>query len=191
MRDNLGLEVLYANHEHARPSAELNGADPESVKNFMHPGQSVPEATLIKEMGEVNYNRRDLHLALNWMAAHPRGFIRLSIERFLFFWLGPLNHAFETTVITCYTLLGFLGLGLMRKQFPADQFRLWCTVLVFYPPIYYLVAFAHRYRVPIDWMIWLPAGLVISSILERWLRMQRDRGVKIHEYEGLTKVMRI
>jgi hypothetical protein len=167
MRDNLGLEVLYGNHEHVRPSAELNADDPASLQDFMHPGQSVPEATLIKEMGEIAYNKRDLHWAEGWIESHPGEFLWLTVERFFFFWLGPLNHAFETLIISSYTLLGIAGLGLIRKRVGAIQFRLWCTVLFFYPLMYYIVAFAHRYRVQIDWMIWLSAGLCISVLLEK------------------------
>jgi len=173
MRDNLGLEVLYGNHEDARPSAELNGADPLSLKYFTHPGQSVPEATLVRDMGEVNYNRRDLHLALSWISGHPREFIWLTVERFAFFWLGPINHAYETIVISSYSLLGLAGLGFIRKRVGEFQFRQWCTVLFFYPLMYYVVAFAHRYRVQIDWMIWLSAGLVVSVVLEKRQVLQR------------------
>jgi hypothetical protein len=173
MRDNLGLEVLYGNHEDARPSAELNGADPLSLKYFTHPGQSIPEATLVRDMGEVNYNRRDLHLALSWISDHPRDFVWLTVERFAFFWLGPLNHAYETIIISSYSLLGLAGLGFIRRRVGEIQFRLWCTVLFFYPLMYYIVAFAHRYRVQIDWMIWLSAGLFVSVVLEKKRALRR------------------
>ena len=168
MRDNLGLELRYGNHDHVHPSAELNGDDPITQQDFQHPGQSVPEATLIRDMGEVNYNRQALHLALTWMRNHPREFVRLSVERFFFFWLGPLNHRFETMVISSYTLLGLAGFTLIRKRVGEIQFRLWCTVFVVYPLMYYCVPFAHRYRVPIDWMIWLSAGLFVSVVMERF-----------------------
>jgi hypothetical protein len=146
-------------------SAELITENPSA---FRHPGQSVPEAMLVRDMGELNYNRRDLHLALAWIESHPRNFIWLSIERFFFFWLGPLNHAYESIVISSYTILGFAGLAFVRKRIGEMEFRMWCTVLAFYPLMYYCVAFAHRYRVPIDWMIWLPAGLFVCVVLEKF-----------------------
>ena len=134
-------------------------------------------------MGEINYNRRDLHLALGWISDHPREFVWLSVERFLFFWLGPLNHAYEAIIISSYSLLGLAGLGFIRKRVGEIQFRLWCTVFVFYPLMYYVVAFAHRYRVQIDWMIWLSAGLFVSVVLEKKLAFQgpRDRDGKLYE----------
>jgi hypothetical protein len=165
MRSNLGLEIGFGNHEHAYPSAELIAESPAS---FRHPGQSVQEAMLVRDLGEINYNRRDLHAALMWMRGNPGTFIWLSIERFLFFWLGPLNHAYESIVISSYTLLGLAGVAFIRTRVGEIQFRMWCTVLVFYPLMYYCVAFAHRYRVPIDWMIWLPAGLFICVVFEKF-----------------------
>ena len=107
------------------------------------------------------------------MSTHPRDFVRLSVERFLYFWLGPWEHKFELVVTSLYTLLGFAGLRSMRTRVGAIQFRLWCTVLFFYPLLYYCVQYIPRYRVQIDWMIWLSAGLSICMMLEPrlpWLR---------------------
>jgi hypothetical protein len=174
MRSNLGLELRYGNHDHARPSSDLNYfLDPSSSR--MHPGLNVSEAMLVRDLGEINYMRRDLHLALRWIFDHPRNFAWLTLERFAFFWLGPLNHLYETLVVSSYTLLGFAGLGFVSKQVGQIQFRLWCTVFVFFPLMYYVVPFAHRYRVPIDWMIWLSAGLCVSVLLENKLRFQHSQ----------------
>jgi hypothetical protein len=165
MRDNLGLELRYSNHDGAGPSSTLLNADP--VSWDMHPSNSMREAQVVKDLGELNYNRRELHLALAWMSGHPGAFVRLSLKRFLYFWLGPPEHPFELVVTSCYTLLGFGGLAFVRKKVGPVQFRLWCAVLVFYPLLYYFVQYINRYRVPIDWMIWLSAGLLVSSVLER------------------------
>jgi hypothetical protein len=176
MRDNLGLELRYGNHDGARPSAEGMGMSLHgSAALSTDPGKNVQEALLIREMGEIAYNRRDLHLAIDWISHHPGEFVRLSVERFFYFWLGPLNHAYETIIISLYTILGFLGLGLMRKRVGEIQFRMWCTVFAVYPLICYLVPFAHRYRVPIDWMIWLPAGLFVCVMLEKKPVLAGDR----------------
>jgi hypothetical protein len=165
MRDNLGLELRYSNHDHARPSSTLLNADPVSAD--MHPSNSVREAMLVKDLGEINYNRRELHLALAWMSSHPGQFVRLSLQRFVYFWFGPLEHPFELVATSGYTLLGLVGLVCVRKKVGQVQFQLWCTVLVFYPLLYYFVQYINRYRVPIDWLIWLSAGLLVSSMLER------------------------
>ncbi|HWY54563.1 MAG TPA: hypothetical protein VNZ03_08875 [Terriglobales bacterium] len=189
MRDNLGLELRFGNHDGARPSAEgmvmsLQGSTALSTD----PGKSIQEAMLVREMGEIAYNRRELHLAVDWISHHPGEFVWLSVQRFFYFWLGPLNHAYETIVISSYTILGFLGLGLMRKRVGEIQFRMWCTVFAVYPLICYLVPFAHRYRVPIDWMIWLSAGLFVCVMLEKKSALADDRGrdSKFREMETLA-----
>lgn len=172
MRSNLGLELKFGNHPGALPSAELIALAP--TPEAIHPGRVESEALLVREMGELNYMHRDLHLALGWITNHPGEFAKLSATRFLFFWCGPLNHRFEVTVITTYTLLGLAGITLIRKRVGEIQFRLWGTVFFFYPLIYYCVPFAHRYRVPIDWMIWLPAGLLVYVVLEKKLPAERE-----------------
>jgi hypothetical protein len=40
-------------------------------------------------------------------------------------------------------------------------------VFATYPLMYYLIQYVNRYRVPIEWMIWLSAGLAITTVLER------------------------
>jgi hypothetical protein len=165
MRSNLGLELRLSNRDNVHATNELDGDDPSFE---LHPSQNVNEALLLKEMGEANYNRQALHLAITWISVHPAQFAWLSMQRFVYFWFGPVNHKFEFAVTTCYTLLGFAGLGFVRSQVGEIQFRLWCIVLVCYPLLYYLVEFFARYRVPIDWMIWLSAGLFVSVVIERF-----------------------
>jgi hypothetical protein len=178
MRDNLGLELRYGNHEGAFPSAELMNSHTTDDATSVDPGHGIAEATLVRELGEIAYNRRCLHLALTWIFDHPREFVWLTVQRFILFWLGPLNHLYEGSVVCLYTLMGFAGLFSMRKRVGEVQFRMWCTVFAVYPLICYLVPFAHRYRVPIDWMIWLLAGLFVCVVLERsglWTQSGDDR----------------
>lgn len=169
MRDNLGLELRYSNHDRAGASSTLLNADP--VSWSMHPTNNAHEAMRVRELGEIAYNRQELHEALAWISTHPVPFFRLSLQRFIYFWFGPREHPYELIVTSCYTLLGLVGLGFIRKRVGAVQFQLWCTVWLLYPVLYYFVQYINRYRVPIDWMIWLSAGLVLS----RWLEPRLDR----------------
>jgi hypothetical protein len=164
MRSNFGLELRMSNMEHVLPSAELNT----SPSVDLHPSSNLQEAMLVREMGEVNYGRRELHLAVTWIRGHPWRFTWLSVERFFYFWFGPPQHLFEMTVTTVYTLLGFAGLGFVRKRVGEIQFRLWCTALIIYPLLYYFFQWVQRYRVPIDWMIWLSAGLFVSVMVDKF-----------------------
>ena len=165
MRDNLGLELRYSNHDHAGVSSEQLNADPASAE--MHPGNSAREARIVRNLGEIEYNRRELWLARQWMTDRPGEFIRLSARRFFYFWLGPFEHPALLAITSAYTLAGLWGLVYVRKRVGESQFVIWCTALVCYPSIYYFVAYISRYRVPIDWLIWLSAGLTVSVLVER------------------------
>ena len=133
----------------------------------MHPGNSARAARIVRNLGEIEYNRRELWLARQWMTDRPGEFIRLSARRFFYFWLGPFEHPALLAITSAYTLAGLWGLVYVRKRVGESQFVIWCTALVCYPSIYYFVAYISRYRVPIDWLIWLSAGLTVSVLVER------------------------
>jgi hypothetical protein len=173
MRDNLGLELSYANHDHAEPSSTLLNADPTSRSR--HPSNNVAEAREVKSVGELEFNRRQLNLTVKWIETHPASFIRLSLEHFFYFWFGPIEHPFELLATSFYTVLGLAGLGLIRKRVGNTQFWLWCMVFATYPLVYYFVQYINRYRVPIDWMVWLPAGLAITTVVEKLSPAESDR----------------
>jgi hypothetical protein len=164
-RDNFGLELRYSNHDGAAPSSELLNARPTSF--LLHPSNNPAEAELVARLGEVEYNRREMALALDWIGGHPKEFAGLSLQRFFYFWLGPPQHAFEFAITAAYTLLGLIGLGLVRNTSGESVFRMWIAVLLCYPLVYYFVQYLNRYRVPIDWILWLSAGLLLSRALTR------------------------
>lgn len=164
MRDNLGLELSYSNHDHAAPSSTpLNAA----TSRGRHPSNSVAVATEVKSAGELEFNRRQLNLAVTWIGTHPASFARLSLERAFYFWFGPIEHPFELLATSFYTVLGLAGLGLIRKRVGNTQFWLWCLVFATYPLVYYFVQYNSRYRVPIDWMVWLSAALAMTAVVEK------------------------
>jgi hypothetical protein len=166
MRSNFGLELRVSNHEHAYPSAELNSAEP--AEQSLHPSRNIREAMLVRDMGELNYGHWASHIGFTWIFDHPRDFAWLSMQRFFYFWFGPPQHPFELLVTSSYTILGFAGLGSVRKRVGEIQFRMWCTVLLVYPVLYYFFQFVQRYRVVTEWMIWLSAALFLSVILKRF-----------------------
>ena len=116
----------------------------------------------VRQMGEVAYDRYDLHLALQWIRQHPGKFATLSAWRFLYFWAGPPEHPYELIVTTSYTLAGLVGLFFMKRFVGSIQFQIWVTVLASFPLMYYFVQYVSRYRTPIDWMLWFSAGLTFS-----------------------------
>ena len=166
MRSNFGLELRVSNHDGAYPSAELNSAEP--AEQSLHPSRNIREAMLVRDMGELNYGHWASHIGFTWIFNHPREFTWLSMQRFFYYWFGPPQHPFELIVTSAYTLLGLAGLGQIRKRVGEIQYRVWCTVLLVYPVLYYFFQFVQRYRVVTEWMLWLSAALFVSVVLERF-----------------------
>jgi hypothetical protein len=165
MRTGLGQNLRCSNHDGVRASVELINTDPASKR--MYALNSVEESRKVKAMGELAYDHYETKLALDWIYHHPGEFVVLSIERFFYFWAGPKEHPFEFAVTTAYTILAGIGLAFLKRRVGVQQFHIWCVVLFTYPVLYYVVQYANRYRVPIDWMTWLSAGLVLSMVLEK------------------------
>lgn len=165
MRDSFGLNVWISNNAHAHASSELINADP--IGRTTYPYGSVVEATKIREIGELAYNRYKLQVAREWIQQNPRKFAILCLQRVLYFWMGPFEHPYELTVTTLYTLLGIIGVWFMRRHVGVVQVQLWAAALVCFPLTYYLVEYINRYRAPIDWMVWLSAGQAMVIMTEK------------------------
>jgi hypothetical protein len=82
MRDNLGLELSFANHDHAAPSCTLLYRDP--ISWYRHPGNTFAVASELKSVGELEFNRRQLNMTLKWIAAHPASLTAILRTFFLF-----------------------------------------------------------------------------------------------------------
>ncbi|HVN21090.1 MAG TPA: hypothetical protein VMU05_20050 [Dongiaceae bacterium] len=165
MRTGLGQNLRCSNHDGVYASIELINAH--SDLKQMYALNSAAESRNIRSMGELAYDRHQRELAFEWIRWHPGRFALLSAQRCLYFWGGPQEHSFELLVTSAYTILGLCGLALMRRRVGALVFRMWCTTLATYPVVYYFVQYAPRYRVAIDWMIWLSAGLAVAVVLEQ------------------------
>jgi hypothetical protein len=51
----------------------------------------VNEARKVMELGEIKYNALQLREARRWISSHPARFIKLSIMRFIAFWMPTEN----------------------------------------------------------------------------------------------------
>ena len=165
MRTGLGQNLRYSNHDGASVSAEMIFQDKASKQ--MNPYNTVAEARKVQSMGELAYGRYESRLAFDWIYDHPGKFAVLALQRFIYFWAGSIEHPPEFAITTGYTLLGLIGLPLIKKRVGTQQFCLWCVALAMFPLIYYIVQGTNRYRVPIDWMVWLSAGLAITAVVEK------------------------
>jgi hypothetical protein len=169
MRDNLGLELAVSNNSCSdfRLAANVVGACFASN----HPNEGVAEAQRVRDLGEYEYNQVRMREASAWIKAHPEPFFILTERRFVSFWFpSPSGNPFEARgtpygvlVLWFATFASIPGLWWMwkRNRNAAGVILLW---LLCFPPIYYVIQYDVRYRCPILWATFLPAGFLIVQL---------------------------
>ena len=165
IRGNLGLELRMGNFDGAAGAIEL------SERPYRHPRAHPVEARLVQELGEAEYMRRARVEAIDWMRANPGRFLALTASRLAQFWLGPFHQPGTALAVTVLTVLALLGAWRTLPAMTIPQRAALLTPLICYPPIYYVVSYMPRYRVPLDWILLLLAGAAVW----RWLEVSRAR----------------
>jgi hypothetical protein len=157
VRSNFGLELRMGNHEGATASID----DPHFRGEPPHPRTHPAEALKVREWGEVRYMRASGDAAVEWIGSNPGTFARLTAKRIAYFWLGP--RAPPGMAILFVTLSGLALLGAVRafRALTAPRAAALLIPLLTFPPIYYLVPWQHRYRFPIEWILYLLAGAAV------------------------------
>jgi hypothetical protein len=158
IRSNLGLELRMGNSPGA--AATFEEMDRQG-RIYKHPRATMEEARKVQQLREMEYMHQALVDALIWMKENPVEFLKLTFLRFIHFWFGPLNRSFTSILVTALTILAILGARRILLNLPLPQRILILTPLITYPLIHYLVAFMPSYRTPMDWLIFLLAGVGI------------------------------
>ncbi len=158
IRSNLGLELRMGNNPGV--AATFTEMDRQG-RSYQHPRARVEEALKVKELGEVEYMWQAFDDALNWIKENPGEFLMLTFLRFVNFWFIPQSLSLAALILTAFTILAIAGARrILPGQSLPQQIAL-LTPLIAYPLIYYLVPFMPRYRSPIDWMVFMLAGVEI------------------------------
>lgn len=168
-RTSFGITLYSSNNDCASSSLvkeRLSGCFQRT-----HPVDSPAEAQIMRQMGEVPYDRLKETEAIVWIRSHPVRFAQLTAKRFVEFWFPDLNdYWFRCYVIWAVTLLSIPGSYLMlRHRHRISWFIL--GVWLVYPPVYYVMVSSDRYRYPILWTSLLPAGYFLAWLTEkRWAK---------------------
>jgi hypothetical protein len=102
--------------------------------------------------------------ALDWIESHPAEFTRLTAQRIRYFWLGPTDDPVMAIAFLALAALAAVGAVLALRRLPAAGSAVLLIPLLTYPLIYYLVPWQHRYRFPIEWILFLLAGAALWSL---------------------------
>jgi len=180
VRDNFGFELSTSNNDCAQYGFDTNVQS--GCFKQRDPYWSAAEARKVIALGEVGYNKTQLHTALNWIAGHPSRFIKLTAERFVAYWMPmetftlPRTGGGRTERATIYlmTLLSVPGLIMLFRRDLKSAATL-ASCLVLFPLIYYIVQFVPRYRYPILWITFLLGAMPITACVRKlwkWLSAQ-------------------
>ncbi len=148
VRDNLPLEMHMANNDQSTglwTRGEHPGNDPEAMRRF-------------QELGEIRFMEEKRQQFREFVRQHPGEFLRFTLERSLYFWIGPP----QADVVAGYDLMiarhimfilpavfAFTGLWLTLRARKPGGFLLACFLLI-YPLPYYLVNPFPRYKHAIE-----------------------------------------
>jgi hypothetical protein len=164
VRSDFGLEMKVSNNSDASPLMDTNLSLPYFLA--MHPSDNPEEAKAVREVGEKEYNRRALTVALDWIRTHPTQFLSLSVRRFLVFWFTPGWPPWKGLIVIPIVLLAWAGCIRMVLLHPVAGPTL-ATVPVLFPPVYFIVHTSSRYRFPAYWSIPFFASYAVVSYLRR------------------------
>ncbi len=148
VRDNLPLEMHMANNDQSTglwTRSEHPGNQPEAMRRF-------------QELGELRFMEEKQQEVREFMREHPARFVRFSLERVVYFWIGPP----QANIVAGYDLMiarhvafllpasaAFAGLWLTLRNRKRGGFLLACFLLI-YPLPYYLVNPFPRYKHAIE-----------------------------------------
>ncbi len=155
VRDGFGLELYLSHNDLAEPSAIDNHR---KLFGNMHPSVSVEQARLVRDVGEGQYMRSRLRLALDWIARHPSRSAGLTARRVVEFWFPTRRylpyHSYSIWLITMLSVPGLVWMA--RDRSACLPFA--ASVFLVYPLVYYVVQAHVHYRHPILWLSLLCAG---------------------------------
>lgn len=163
LRTSLGITLYSSNSDCAEPSLYQDAMSGCMQKTF--PLSSEAEAALLRNLGEVRYDRLRTADTMRWIGSHPKRFAQLTAGRIVDFWFpDPRPFLYNCYLIWAITLLSIPGMVLtVRRRLDIAPFIF--AVWLIYPLLYYVVVSCDRYRYPILWTSLLPAGYALDALL--------------------------
>jgi len=163
IRSNFGLELRMGNHEGAVATMEVMDA----LGEHIHPRSHFAESVKLREIGEIAYMQGALEDARTWIKSNPTEFMRLTSLRIVNTWFGPPYNPKAALGISALTLVALIGVWRVFPSLSIPQRAALLIPLLTFPLVYYFVAYMPRYRVPIDWILFILAGSALWQLILR------------------------
>lgn len=166
IKAGFGVELRIGNN----PGA--TGMFTQMHRKRLHPSLVPEEFVHYVRVGEVNYNRYCLAQALAYIRGNPMQFVRLSLKRLGYFWLGDwgeekewlgnlskgIPYALMIKKLSYVVPVLFLAVGLFTAWRRKQDITLPLLLLLVFPLPYYVTHVLVKYRYYIDVVI-----LVLAS----------------------------
>jgi hypothetical protein len=158
IRDNFPLEFAVSNNECAKPTFNENFLS--GCYATVHPNLSEAEAVRLREVGEVRYGKQRLSAALEWVRSNKERFVKLTLQRQLFYFFPPaLEHpwAYATWLTTAVAILALAFRFVpLFSPLPLIALLTWMPYLVIQSEL--------RFRDISLWAWCLMAGVLIDAM---------------------------
>lgn len=159
VKSNLGHVLFASNNERVSPWES-------------YPYVDVKEKALLRQMGEIAYDRYSLLRGLTWIGTHKYEYVLRCLRRIPAFWLGNPTAGIKSRVWLTYQVLllmsAVIGLWGYWRRTPVTAF--YFIMLLAVPSVYYLTGVfdGHRLRLPFDLLLTIFASGVLAQFLRRW-----------------------
>jgi 4-amino-4-deoxy-L-arabinose transferase-like glycosyltransferase len=134
----------------------------------LYPPKNKQEFADYASNGEIAYMHEKSALAENYIRAHPREFVRVTLKRAARFWAGTgarENSGVVIVHVLATSLLGVVGLAILyRRRRPVAM--LFIPLLLVFPLPYYITDIKFRYRLELDPILAILSAYTIVQILK-------------------------
>ena len=182
MRDNFGLELAMSNGPNARAIMDENIEARTGGTFTHHPFISRAAAAEVRDLGEVEYDRRLGTAAVTWIRANPVAFLALVAERLGYMVVPRVKRWYQRVIAGAISLMAIAGAVLLWSSRYRFGIRCLSAAIVGYLLIYLLIEHNMRYIYPALFLESLIAASFLL-VLARW----NDPAPPQSEWDGNTQ----
>lgn len=137
------------------------------LDSAVFPTYNAQELADYQRMGELAYTNNKSRLARQEILSNPRAFATMTARRFVRFWSGNGNLEGSPIYVFHATLTTLLGLAGLIALYRARRYRIATLLtlpLVLFPLPYYITHAEFRYRLEIDPLLTVLAGVALGLL---------------------------
>jgi hypothetical protein len=187
-RTMLGYGISLSYHDGASAFEPIN-----NHPSYLLPGHpEIPEMSPypflnpnlrpeVAHLGEVEWDRERQRQGLAWIERHPGESLGLFAQHVFYYWFSPSPNLYSemprligwpyTIAKWMLTLLAASGWWRLRKISKEGASALG-IIAFWFPLVYYVVNWSSRYRMPMEWVLVLLAGVAVAAALKNPTRSE-------------------